>query len=169
MTQGSGYGENSEQQRFADLPLTGSLQITIPDTVQVRQDSYIWISLYLMREGVAQPEYLWSDSLSIDPDDNLACISYVRTEPPMIAPVQPMQEIAVAWDACGAENLILRTVLEDINNNYIAILDESQEVGSIGSQVITVPNEEGVLRFVLYRLLDGQQIELQRTSLLVEN
>jgi hypothetical protein len=168
VTQGSGFS-GEVQQTFADLPLSGSLQITIPNTVQVRQDGYFWVTVYLVREGVAEPEYLWSDNLSIDPDDNLNCVSYIRTEPPMIAPVLPMQNIAVAWDGCGLENLVLQMIMEDHNNNYTVVLDESQQVGTLGSQVITTPNQEGVLRFVLYRVLDNKQIELQRTSLLVEN
>jgi hypothetical protein len=166
--QGSGYGENALQQTFSDLPLMGSLQITIPNTPQVRQDSYIWISLYLVREGVAEPEYLWSDSLSIDRDDNLNCEAFIRTEPPMITPIPPSQEIAVTWNGCGAGNLVLRTILEE-TTNYSIIQDSSQDVADSGSFVTTAPNQEGVVRFILYRVLEGQQIELQRASLLIEN
>jgi hypothetical protein len=168
ITQSSGFSGEA-QQSFADLPLAGSLQITIPDTAQVRQDSYISVTAYLVREGVAEPEIIWTDGLTIDPDDNLNCVSYVRTEPPMIATVLPNQDIAIAWDGCGLENLLLQTIMEDHNNNYEVVLDETQAVGTLGSQVITAPNQEGVLRFVLYRVLEGQQIEIQRTSLLVEN
>jgi hypothetical protein len=167
VTQGSGYTGEVDQ-TFSDLPLTGSLEIVIPDTVRVRQESYVWITVYLIRDGV-EPENIWNDAVNIDPDDNLSCVSYLRTEPPTIAPVVPLQDIAVSWDGCGSENLLLRMLMEDPDNNYTVVVDEIQNVGVSGSQTMTVPNRGGVLRFVLYRVLDGQQIELQRASLYVES
>lgn len=165
--QGSGYG-GFVMQSFGDLPLSGSLEIQIPNTAAIRIDRHIWVSVKLLSAGNPQPLEIFYDTVAIDPDDSLNCSSYVQTDPPMISPLVQNQQVTVTWDGCGLDNLFLRTIAEDPNANYTLIRDYSQAVASTGSFATNAPSQEAVMRFILYRLVDGQEVEIQRASIYVE-
>lgn len=164
IVQTSGYSsfsyESSEGvEVFNNLPLTGSMTIQVPNTIEIRQEPQFSVYLFLNRDDGTQPELLWSQNFRIDRDDNLACDSFIEVGAESAA---PSSEVELRWDSCGTDAVRLEIL------SYVYDTSEFRDLGLAGTEQLILPDRTGYLVFVLHRLRDGELIELGRTGLLIE-
>lgn len=143
---------------FSDLPLSGTLEVVIPDSVTMRTMLFQYYVLYindspefpLMMDG-------WA-SISLDRDRNLDCVpsldwSDVGADVSEIMP--PGTELTLTWDSCGLQPAVLELVQFGPNPSFAPVV---YDVDPSGTMSVTLPDIEGRYGFRLYYEYEGERI-----------
>ena len=159
---------------YADLPLTGSIEVTIPDNPGIRAYTYgygyLW--LYVIEAGEMPP--VPDDSLTVfyDRDGNLECdpsLSVGDSDGAGPDDAVAGTDVSVTWDSCGLETTLLRLALVT-DGSYSSDNPDREEflpVNSSGTTTIRLPDEAGTFYIQLYYEHEGWRYMLRSSPLIL--
>jgi len=157
---------------YSNLPLTGTLEVTIPDNPIVRASITRHFLLYVIED---EPLPSFPDaqaSVNIDEDGNLTCdatLSVVDSENGMVTEFGAMgMELSVQWDSCGNENTLLRLALRRGDYNDPLVSEEYIPVEPSGTTTVTLPEETGRYSIELYYEDEGERYTLRTLPFVIE-
>lgn len=150
---------------YSDLPLSGTLSVTIPDDPTARAAHGRYFLLYIIEEdGTLPGHHDWNAHVVLDIDGHLDCETRLqagegqRTLPPGAA-------VTVTWDNCGYEESVLRYAFSAGDNGQQPVRETVETVGSAGTTRITLPDEAGVFLIQLSYVYQGQRYFLRAARL----
>jgi len=153
---------------YTDLPLSGTLDVTIPDTPATRSAISIVFYLYIIENGQF-PQAADAETLVlIDNDGDTTCDAFVRSEQFDNAanPVDSQPAVNLVWDSCGNPDTQLRFFVRQPGIGTEEI--ETIAVSPSGEMRYAIPDRAGILDIRLQYEREGVIYRLQTTSLSLE-
>jgi hypothetical protein len=158
---------------YSNLPLAGTLEVTIPDNQIVRTSITRHFLLYIIE---AEPLPTFPDAavhILIDEDGNPECDAVLNIgdnengiDTEFAA---PETELLVEWDSCGNENTLLYLAMREGNYNDPLVSEEYLPVEPSGAMPITMPAETGEYYIELYYEHEGERYFLRGSSVIIES
>jgi hypothetical protein len=157
---------------YSNLPLAGTLEVTIPDNPIVRASITRHFLLYIIE---VEPLPTFPDAvvhILIDEDGNPECDAALNIgdnengiDTELAA---PETELLVEWDSCGIENTLLYLAMREGNYDDPLVSEEYLPVEPSGAISITMPAETGEYYIELYYEHEGERYFLRRSSVIIE-
>ncbi|MCZ7544300.1 MAG: hypothetical protein M5R40_12550 [Anaerolineae bacterium] len=155
---------------FADLPLSGSIDVTIPDAPGVRRVSWGDFWLYIIEDGVFPPAPDSSTTVVYDRDGNLDCDTQLTVgENDFAGPeaAVPGTPVSITWDSCGNENTLIRLALVVGDFGSPPVSEEFIPVDPFGTMTVNLPDEAGMFYIQLYYEHAGERYMLLSSPLIL--
>jgi hypothetical protein len=157
---------------YSNLPLAGTLEVTIPDNPIVRASITRHFLLYIIED---EPLPSFPDagvSLLIDEDGNQECDAALNVgdnengiDTEFAA---PETELLVEWDSCDNENTLLYLAMREGNYDDPLVSEEYLPVEPSGAMPITMPAATGEYYIELYYEHEGERYFLRGSSIIIE-
>lgn len=144
---------------YSDLPLSGTLEVTIPDDSITRSAISRNFLLYIVEDGVLPLAADASTLVLFDSDGDLDCDSFVIVEDVIQENGLLSPDVNITWDSCGNANTLLRFAVS--NRGFDPL--ESISVEPSGTMTYRLPDDDGTLWIYLDYELDGERYRLQST------
>jgi hypothetical protein len=161
----------SAYETYSDLPLSGTLEVTIVDNPFARAASGRYFLLYIIEDDTFPPNPDWSTDVILDRDGNLDCDTLLNVgENDLSGPEAgvPGMQMAVQWDSCGNENTLLRLALVQGDYDTPPVSEEFVAVEPSGTMTITLPDELGTYYIQLYYEYEGEPYSLRSSPVIIE-
>lgn len=146
-------------QEFENLPLTGSLEVTIPDLPAERRSISGAFLLFVIKDGNFPAAYNAKTSVVYDYDGNLDCqiTLFVGEKGGRARDAIAGGETSVSWDSCGQEHTLLRLALATDGYQLQPVGEEFIEIPPSGTMTIPLPDEPGQFYIQLYYEHEGER------------
>ncbi len=152
---------------YSGLPLSGTLEVTIPDNPTARAAAGRYFLLYIVEDDAWPLVHDWNAHVVFDRDGDLDCDSTLRVgEEGRAGPGQasPGTDVEVRWDSCGQANTLIRYALVTGGFDDPPVSETFAPVAPAGTTTVTLPDEEGTFYIQLYYAHEGERYRLNSAA-----